>query len=43
MLTPAKRPARVVVPPQQPRGVLVPDADHVPEYCRRGAVVGVVV
>ncbi|MCW2895257.1 MAG: hypothetical protein JWO75_4746 [Actinomycetia bacterium] len=37
------RPGRVVVPPQEPRGVLVPDADHVPEQGGRGAVVGVVV
>ena len=37
------RPGRVVVPPQEPRRVLVPDADDALEQGGRGAVVGVVV
>jgi len=39
-----RRAGRVVVALQQPPGLLVPDADHVPvEQRRRGGVVGVVV
>jgi hypothetical protein len=38
------RPGRVVVPQQEPPGLLVSDADHVPlEQGGRGAAVGVVV
>ena len=38
------RPGRVVVPQQEPPGLLVPDAGHVPAEQRgRGAVVGVMV
>ena len=38
-----RRPGRVIVPQQQPPGLLVPDADHVPAEQRgRPGVVGVV-
>jgi hypothetical protein len=37
------RPGRVIVPEQEPPGVLVPDPDHVPEEGGPSAVVGVVV
>ena len=38
-----RRPGRVIVSQQQPPGLLVPDADHVPvEQRGRGGVVGVV-